>query len=146
VTISERFWAKVTRTAPNRPTLGPCWLWTASLDDKGYGQFYVGSRIDGSSRNVGAHRYAYEQEYGPIPPGLELDHLCRVRACVRPSHLEPVTSQENTRRGAAGAHHRVKTQCPAGHAYDVVNTYRDVRGRRHCRTCSREQERRRRAA
>ncbi len=84
----ERFWAKVDRS-------GECWLWTGNVYRDGYGQFYV------ERRQVRAHRWAYESEVGPIPEGLVLDHLCRVRLCVRPSHLEPVTNRENLLRGIA---------------------------------------------
>lgn len=139
--ITERFWEKVNRTGPvsvYRPDLGQCWLWTKRLDKDGYGQFRIGSRTDGSSRQVGAHRLSYEWEYGFVPVGLELDHLCRVRACVRPSHLEAVTSLENIQRGNAGIHERLKTCCPRGHPYDDQNTYWRPNGNRECRTCTRK--------
>lgn len=71
----------------------PCWVWQRALDRNGYGSI----RIDGRTRNP--HRIYWEQENGPVPEGLELDHLCRVRSCIRPTHLEPVTSAENQRRG-----------------------------------------------
>ena len=85
--VQDRFWAKVERT-------DRCWLWTAGLDAYGYGQFYLAG-----GTMVKAHRFAWELELGPIPRGLTLDHLCRVRHCCRPSHLEPVTSRENVQRG-----------------------------------------------
>ena len=96
-----------------------CWLWTASTKGNGYGQFGVGSGAD--RKNLQAHRASYEFYVGPIPPGLEIDHLCRVRSCVNPAHLEPVTPLENTRRAAA-----VRTSCRAGHPYvqDVGSGYR----------------------
>ena len=72
----------------------PCWVWQRSRERCGYGHV----RKDG--RLVPAHRVYYERQVGPIPEGLELDHLCRVRACVNPDHLEPVTMQENRRRAA----------------------------------------------
>jgi hypothetical protein len=65
-----------------------CWLWTASTDQGGYGKY----------RRMQAHRYAYELFIGDIPPGLEMDHLCRMRECVNPFHVEPVTHAENMRR------------------------------------------------
>jgi hypothetical protein len=140
----ERFWLKVDKNGPipeYRPDLGPCWLWTAGTI-RGYGRFCVGPE----RRNVFAHRYAYELLVGPIPAGLDMDHLCRVPACVRPSHLEPVTHQENNRRGvtglATGAQQRAKTHCPAGHPYDEANTHRSASGKRKCRTCHRETQRR----
>jgi hypothetical protein len=75
-----------------RDSLG-CWLWTASTDPKGYAQF------DFRTRNTRGHRFVYEALVGRIPEGLDLDHLCRVRRCVNPAHLEPVTRAENLRRG-----------------------------------------------
>ncbi len=85
--LAERFWANVEKT-------DLCWRWTAHLDRKtGYGRLLV----DGGM--VGAHRIAYQLLVGPIPEGLDLDHLCRNKACVNPDHLEPVTQQENIRRG-----------------------------------------------
>ena len=98
--LSERFWAKVDKGGPlpvYRPELGPCWLWTAACDHGGYGYLHIESRR--GSPKTGAHRVAYKLLVGPIPDGLDIDHLCRVPACVRPSHLEPVTRSENTIRG-----------------------------------------------
>jgi len=76
-----------------------CWLWTASTNKNGYGQFRFGSQVDGTRTMVLAHRWAYEHLVGPIPEGLQLDHLCRAPWCVNPEHLEPVTNRENTVRG-----------------------------------------------
>lgn len=83
--VAERFWAKVHKT-------DSCWLWTASLTF-GYGSFW-----DGKGQ-VRAHRFAYELLVDPIPEGLQLDHLCRIRHCVNPDHLEAVTNAENVQRG-----------------------------------------------
>jgi hypothetical protein len=114
----ERFWAKVEKTET-------CWLWRAALRGGGYGTW----------NNNGAHRVAYELLVGPIPEGLHLDHLCRVRNCVNPAHLEPVTVGENLRRGVgASAKNAVKTHCPNGHAYSEENTYW-YRGARQCLAC-----------
>lgn len=125
-TPTERFWAYVEKT-------DTCWLWTGYRNELGYGFF-----APRGSRNVRAYRWAYEEVYGSVPQGLELDHLCGVRACVRPTHLEPVTHLENVRRGRTAT----KTHCVSGHAFDDVNTYIkiDSRGRasRTCRTCRRE--------
>ncbi len=86
----------------------------------------------------GAHRVAYELSVADIPDGLELDHLCRVRHCVNPSHLEPVTPHENWARGQAiSILNAQKTHCPQGHAYDEANTYISGRGIRGCRACNR---------
>ena len=125
-TDEERFWSKVDRS-------GECWLWTAGLCH-GYGRF----TLDGAHHP--AHRVAYEWLIGPIPPGLELDHLCRTPACVRPDHLEPVTHAENTRR-----HFAYQTHCKHGHEFTDENTYLPPNGQRVCRTCVRESNRRSRA-
>lgn len=97
-TAAERFWDRTDLNGPvpeYRPDLGPCWLWSGALHN-GYGGFFA----DGQRWRV--HRWSYEFLVGPIPEGLHLDHLCRVRHCVNPAHLEPVTNQENIRRGEAG--------------------------------------------
>jgi len=127
----DRFWSKVDKSGlvPDaRPDLGPCWLWTASRSG-GYGRFSIG---DGK---VQAHRFAYELLVGEIPDGLDLDHLCRVRHCVNPTHLEPVTRRVNTLRGLTiPAAHVAKTHCPQGHEYSEANLYREG-NRRRCRVC-----------
>lgn len=108
---------------------GDCIIWTAYRNEHGYGKF----RWNGKSQR--AHRVAYEAEVGPIPDGLVLDHLCRTPSCVNPQHLEPVTVQENFRRGLRI--HALKTHCPRGHEYTEANTYRG-RGsaKRECRACN----------
>lgn len=112
-----------------------CWTWTAYTLPGGYGFFFA----DG--RNVLAHRFAYSQFVGAIPPGLVIDHLCRNRACVNPEHLEPVSMRENLMRGnGVAARNAAKATCPKGHAFDDTNTYRDKTGRRHCRACHRSRE------
>jgi hypothetical protein len=73
----------------------PCWVWQKTLDNYGYGLLSFGRKM-----RKGAHIVSWQNANGPVPPGLELDHLCRVRACVNPSHLEPVTRAENIRRGS----------------------------------------------
>ena len=132
-TMTELFWAKVNKDGPIAvAALGPCWLWGGTKGDKGYGQFWNGNRL------VSAHVRAYEYEVGAVPLGLELDHLCRNRLCVRPSHLEPVTHRVNVLRGVAGQANRDKTHCAHGHPFDAVNTYVDPStGKRSCRECRR---------
>lgn len=139
-TLTSRFWEKVNKDAPipaARRDLGRCWMWTAGLS-KGYGQFIVMAGHRG--RPILAHRMAWELLRGSVPDGLELDHLCRVRACVNPDHLEPVTSEENIRRGMWGpvANAR-KTHCAHGHEFTPENTYRPPRRPhvRQCRECMR---------
>jgi hypothetical protein len=106
-----------------------CWMWTLGLDDNGY------AMIGRNGRTTYAHRLAYEAWVGPIPKGMELDHLCRNRACVNPfGHLEPVTHAVNMSRGA----HALKTHCKHGHEYTPENTYVNPKGSRECRVCIRD--------
>lgn len=113
-----------------------CWYWTAARYASGYGRFRLGSMHDGTRRVATAHRLAYETMVGAVPAGLELDHLCRNRACVNPAHLEPVTRRENLLRGATiPAGNAAKTHCPKGHAYDARNTRTTKDGSRVCRRC-----------
>jgi hypothetical protein len=136
-----RFWSHVERGSNDE-----CWPWGGGRSTGGYGRFFDGGK------GVQAHRFAYEMLVGPIPDGLDLDHLCRVRHCVNPSHLEPVTRSENLRRGdmhkpidggARAVWQRGKTHCPKGHPYDEENTLmhywkRENSWRRLCRTCHRQ--------
>jgi hypothetical protein len=131
-TMEERFWAKVDKT-------DTCWLWTG-YTCKGYGQFC------GRPGTRAAHRITYEILVGPIPQGMDLDHLCRVRACCNPAHLEPVTRRENLVRGETLIARQVALiHCPQGHPYDEANTFITSAGRRHCRACDRDRHRQRRA-
>ncbi len=124
-----RFWSSV----QEEPGDNGCWIWMAGKV-KGYALFHMGKQ------HVLGHRWAWEQENGPIPDGVELDHLCRVPACVRPSHLEPVTHQENVIRGIGpSAVNARKTHCRNGHPYDVVTS----RGYRECSLCQAARWRRR---
>lgn len=127
---ADRFWPKVDKT-------DTCWLWIGGHDGR-YGHFW-----DGDHR-VMAHRWSYTALVGPVPDGLELDHLCRVTMCVNPAHLEPVTHRENMHRGdTLAALNAVKTHCPAGHPYDGANIQM-MKGRRRCGACHRLRERVRR--
>ena len=103
-----------------------CWLWLKCKDRGGYGQIW----FNGKRRLT--HRISYELYVGPIPEGLQIDHLCRVRACCNPLHLEPVTSAENNRRGEPAN----RTHCPQGHEYSEENTY-IYENTRNCRVCQR---------
>lgn len=125
---AERFWSKVDFEGP-----GGCWLWTGFRNRDGYSRFSI------NNRQQQAHRLSYEQMVGPIPEGLQIDHLCRVRHCVNPDHLEPVTGAENVFRGDHWQ--RRKTHCPQGHPYSGANLAIGVRGDgrtfRMCRECRR---------
>jgi HNH endonuclease len=140
----DRFWPKVNKDGPvpdYAPHLGPCWLWTAGHAEGGYGTFWSSAQEEREGGHlVPAHRFAYELLVGPIPAGLHLDHLCRVPACVRPAHLEPVTLRENVLRGIAPpAEHARKETCPADHPYDVVRPD----GKRRCSICDKRNARER---
>lgn len=113
-----------------------CWLWTAGLDKDGYGTFSI--RLENRDRSRRAHRISYELYVGPIPDGLVIDHLCCIRNCVNPKHLEPVTVQENTLRGtsAAGLVARLGVCC-RGHDMLGDNVYVSPGGERQCRECKR---------
>lgn len=111
-----------------------CWLWTGTTTKAGYGQ------VRRNGKAIYAHRAVYEALVGPIPEGLQIDHLCRVRNCVNPLHLEPVTQRENLLRGETiTARNAAKTHCPQGHAYEGDNIYRraDRPNSRGCNTCLR---------
>ena len=107
-----------------------CWEWTGHCYGNGY------AAITHDRHQMLAHRWSYEHFVGHIPDGLTIDHLCRNRRCVRPDHLEPVTSGENTRRA-------MRNTCIKGHPFDEANTW-TYRGKRYCRTCRRDRNRARR--
>lgn len=108
-----------------------CWLWTGAITGGGYGV----TSLNGEHRM--AHRAVYGLMVGEIPQGLQLDHLCRVRHCVNPDHLEPVTAQVNTLRGEGiSAKLAKRTHCKNGHEYTTENTAIQY-GWRRCRECNR---------
>lgn len=134
--VGERFWAKVDRSA------GPegCWPWLGFINPDGYGHVWE----DG--KQIGAHRVAWRLFNGPTPAGKELDHLCRVRSCVNPGHLEAVTNCENTLRGVSvTAVNAKKSSCPNGHPYKRGNL-KNGRHYRYCLVCQNVRHRRLRAA
>jgi hypothetical protein len=117
VPAMERLLAKV-----DIPDHAPatCWIWQGAIDPNGYGRFHFDGRM------LGAHRVAYTLLVGEVPDGMDLDHLCRTRDCVRPSHLEPVTRQVNLLRGdTLTAAHAERRDC----------------GHTGCRSCRRHPDR-----
>ena len=142
--LPERFWSKV-QTEPN----SGCWLWIASLNNKGYGQFNkrrtVVGRYEWSRRSEAlqetmlAHRHAYQVLVSNSVAGLDLDHLCRTRSCVNPAHLEPVDHAENSRRGVCGevnaARMLARTHCKRGLSFAEHSRMRG--GVRVCLPCKR---------
>jgi hypothetical protein len=114
--------------------LKSCWLWKGGHNVHGYGVLSV------KRRSVYAHRLAYEIACGPVPKGLELDHLCRVRNCVNPGHMEAVTHKENVKRSLfPSIVNRTKTHCKWGHLLDDSNIYRPPKApaKRQCKQCIR---------
>ena len=111
-----------------------CWDWTAGVDADGYGR--IGIWENGRSTSRRAFKLLWEMFNGPVPDGLELDHLCRRPICIRPGHLEPVTHEENCRRKEP--YQLQKTHCPQGHPYSGDNLYVPPSGKgRSCRICMR---------
>jgi hypothetical protein len=132
----EPFWRLVDKSGPDG-----CWLWLGKHDRNGYGQVSVGRTT------TTAHRHAYVLLVGPIPEGLVLDHTCKIRDCVNPAHLDPVTQRENLMRSPTTfqAVNAAKTHCIHGHLFDDANTYRwqrpDGTWKRTCRMCAIERSR-----
>lgn len=148
--LPARFWAKVDRNGAVpvcAPHLGPCWIWMPAhrqrlaKNGSSYGRW--GGSVDGKRWISLVHRSAYAAMVGAIPDGLQIDHLCRVRACVNPAHLEPVTCRTNILRGIAPARTResraARTHCLRGHEYTSANTITQTNRKgyrlRSCRTC-----------
>jgi|SRR5271157_3784042 len=140
-TLEERLLSKLNKNGPVpecRPDLGPCWIWTGCVNDQGYGQIAVTVGVGIVIRRY-THIVSYETYVGPIPEGLELDHLCRTRRCANYKHLEPVTRRVNLLRGVGEtAKNAAKTSCIHGHPYTEENTYhRPDKNGRMCRACGR---------
>lgn len=127
--VKRDFWTYVEK--------GPdCWMWTGTVTGR-YGQVMY------RAKKWSAHRLAYTLTIGPIPPGMTLDHLCKVKTCVNPAHLEVVTRGENTLRGPGPSHdNALKTACKNGHPFNETNTYVNPRGARSCRICHASYQRR----
>jgi hypothetical protein len=130
--LPDRFWDKV-QPCP----MSGCWLWAGYAISAGYGQLWFGQRTKtGKASPSYAHRVAFEAVVGRIPPDLELDHLCKVRSCVNPLHLEAVSFDTNWRRSSApSALNATKTQCKRGHEFSADNTA-VYKGGRYCKACS----------
>jgi hypothetical protein len=142
IPLAERFWTKVDKNGPipeDRPELGPCWVWRGSIRRDGYGTVHQSKPV---RRMVSTHIYAYEVVNGPVPAGLQLDHLCRNPACCRPDHLEAVTPQVNVLRSNSLSAQRARQQfCKNGHEFTPENTRVSKRNQRTCRACDREEHR-----
>lgn len=134
-TIENVFW-KYVSPEPN----SGCWLWDGPLNGYGYGRFSF------EKKDYMAHRLSYELHRTQIPEGMQIDHLCRVRCCVNPDHLEIVSPGENTVRGWQAANYERpearRSHCPKGHPYSGDNLYVSPKGFKECRTCKRETNRR----
>jgi hypothetical protein len=148
LSLEQRFVAKIDRSGD-----GGCWLWTATLINSGYGRFWLAGKTEL------AHRVAYELWVGPIPVGVEVDHLCHNpdtcnggvtcphRRCVNPDHLILVPHRLNLLRGnTIPAHNAVKTHCSNGHRFSAENTRMQFDRKRRsfyrvCRQCDRERPR-----
>jgi len=129
--VVTSFWNRVRK-------MDNCWMWTGTIDkNTGYGHFFPHQHM-----TILAHRFSYELNVAEIPKGLTIDHLCKVRLCVNPEHLEIVSLTENLHRGDgwSGKNHR-KTHCPQGHRYDGNNLIITEAGFRQCRACHNVQSR-----
>jgi hypothetical protein len=130
--LVERFWSRVAKGAAHE-----CWVWTGAQFNGGYGRFKA------AGRDTVAHRWSYEMVNGPVPNGLQLDHLCRNRLCVNPAHLEAVTARTNVLRGETiTAANIAKTHCAKGHPFSGTNLIIARNGtKRLCRICKNEYSR-----
>lgn len=128
--LQERITSRI--SIEDRGYATPCWVSDRASSSTGY------TKLGVNGKTWNTHRLAYIVFVADIPDGLVIDHLCRVRACCNPEHLEPVSHRTNLLRGdTATAREVATTHCPRGHAYDEANTYRrpDGQNKRDCRTC-----------
>ena len=125
--MSKRYWNEKSYRVNSKG----CWIWQGNIRGNGYGAYCI------NKKGYYAHRYLYEKLKGPIPKGLQLDHLCRNKLCVNTGHLEPVTSRENTMRGIGlTSINAKKTHCHLGHLLSGKNLYRRPDRERECRICT----------
>ena len=130
--VEDRLWPRVTKTET-------CWLWHRA-EPHGYGKISV------NGRHEYVHRVVYEMLRGPIPEGMQIDHLCRNKLCCNPDHLEPVTRKENLARGIdANAAKRNQSHCKNGHEWAPPNLRVASNGRRFCKPCADARRRAKRA-
>lgn len=129
--IPERIWDKIVRI----PESG-CWVWVGSISGRGYGEVWW----KGSKAFI--HVLMHKLFVGDVPTGFEVDHLCKVRCCCNPNHLEAVTHAENVKRSSAWHHvvkkHKEATHCQRGHPWTKENTYIEPNGKRRCLECKRQ--------
>lgn len=130
IRMVDRFWGYIDAD-------GDCWRWKGFCIPTGYGYFMVHT-IYPKRRNIGVHRLAWQMLVGTIPPKMTIDHMCKVRNCVNPSHMRLLTRAANTMAGSSvPAMNERKTECKRGHPFDSSNTVIDNRGYRQCRICNR---------
>lgn len=121
--LEDRLWPRIDKS-------GDCWIWTGAINASGYGA------IGNAGKVLRVHRVVYDLLVGPIPDGLQLDHLCRVRACCRPDHLEPVDNRTNWLRGEHPTAVMLRTdRCQRGHIYSVHRRARPD-GTGYCGACA----------
>lgn len=123
--VPRRIWQRV-------DPVGTCWIWRGSL-----WAGYAVAWIEGKTRSLGP--WLFRQMVADYDTALHLDHLCRVPACINPTHREPVTPRENQMRAPESitAINARRTHCTHGHPFSVENTYVDHKGHRYCRACHR---------
>lgn len=140
LSLPQRAKALPDRITTNVVVIGECWIWTGFCNPRGYGTIHFVGADGGPKTTRLIHRAVYELLVGPIPEGLTLDHLCRVRNCINPAHLEPVSNRTNILRGVGlSAQNARKTHCVRGHPLWGENLI--IYDHRRCRICTLENQR-----